>query len=104
MTTKRKSIEAGITYLTDRGIECVELSEYHFRVAGAFDFWPSTGRWKMVRGGHAGHGKDKLADAVLALHGKEAPRLNEAPPVTLPTLARPAQVIITKKRSRKNRR
>lgn len=106
MVSKR-AINAEIVYLMERGISCVRLSDYHFRVGTFFDFWPSTGKWKTLPlyGSKSGRGKESLESAVADALGKDSPRLDgDESSVTIPPLARPQNVVITKKRSRKNRR
>lgn len=94
----RREINAQIVYLMERGIQCVRLSDYHFRVAGLFDFWPSTGKWKALHSTRSGFGKETLAETARAVFGKQALRLEESPPVTLPTPSPPRDVEIMKKR------
>lgn len=95
----RHEITSAIAYLTERGIRCERLSDYHYRVAGLFDFWPSTGKWKALYDSRVGEGKESLAATARAVFGKEALRLEEErAPVTLPTPKAPTVVEIRKKR------
>jgi hypothetical protein len=74
------NIKNEIAWLTERGITCTRLSDYHYRIVSMYDFWPSTGKWKAVHGTAAGRGKESLLAAIKKVYGKSPPRLEDEAP------------------------
>jgi hypothetical protein len=51
--SRESSREEALAKLMASRFDYVRLSEYHYRIEGIVDWWPSTGRW-MVQGRAAG--------------------------------------------------
>lgn len=65
---QQAAIPKAMQVLDEAGIEYRRLDPYgeHYRVAGRFDWWPSTGYWKAVNGSTNGHRVRSLIRAVQA--------------------------------------
>jgi hypothetical protein len=58
--------ESSVAILKGRGIEFQVLNEvnHHLLVAGRFDFWPSTGKWRIRQTGRFGRGVFRLLKVI----------------------------------------
>lgn len=51
---KLKEGEDALERLVARDIRVVQLSEYHFRINGRLDVWPSSGKYYDIKNGAKG--------------------------------------------------
>lgn len=66
---KRVQETAKILELRGLGYEVRQITEYHFRVDGKLDLYPTRGRWHNMRAGKRGFYRDAAAIAVAQLGG-----------------------------------
>lgn len=64
---RRAKIPEHLRAVERAGLRLHQFSDEHYLVNGAFDWWPSTGRWKARRGGKRGFGVESLVRAATAL-------------------------------------
>ena len=57
---KKTQLNQNVGYLVANSIPFKKFTEYHYRIADLFDFWPSTGKFKNVNTKELGHGVEKL--------------------------------------------
>ena len=59
--------ERNVKILEESGVNFVKLNPHHFRIGEIIDFWPSTGKWLILKSGKRGTGLMSLEKALESM-------------------------------------